>query len=349
VNRDDPAGVAELERAHKLAAAAGFDDHATRALANLACQAVEWCHFALAEDVLERVIGFAGARDLDGYVRHLLGYRAVLRLTLGDWAGARTDAEDAMAGPAQPGPFRCRAQVALGLLWSRTGDPRAGELLQTAARAAYEAGELQFVGPVAMALAEHFWLAGQPARSAAEARRGYELATRVGHPWFAGQLAYWQWRAGELETVPEEIAAPYRLLIDGRWREAAAEWERRGCAYARAEALACGDDQAVAEALRLLDGLGAVVPARRLRAELRDRGARVPRGPRPSTAADPTGLTARQREVLALLAEGLSNAEIAARLTLSAKTVDHHVSAVLGKLGVQSRGQAAAVARRAAG
>ena len=72
----------------------------------------------------------------------------------------------------------------------------------------------------------------------------------------------------------------------------------------------------------------------------------MPRGPRPSTAADPTGLTARQREVLTLLAEGLSNADIAARLTLSAKTVDHHVSAVLGKLGVPSRGQAAAAARR---
>jgi DNA-binding NarL/FixJ family response regulator len=95
-----------------------------------------------------------------------------------------------------------------------------------------------------------------------------------------------------------------------------------------------------------VDGLGAAGTARRLRAELRERGARVPRGPRRATAADPTGLTARQREVLVLLAEGLSNAEIAARLTLSAKTVDHHVSAVLGKLGVPSRGQAAAAAHR---
>lgn len=49
--------------------------------------------------------------------------------------------------------------------------------------------------------------------------------------------------------------------------------------------------------------------------------------------------------MLALLAEGLSNADIAARLTVSAKTVDHHVSAVLGKLGVSSRGRAAAAAR----
>jgi DNA-binding NarL/FixJ family response regulator len=116
--------------------------------------------------------------------------------------------------------------------------------------------------------------------------------------------------------------------------------------YARAEALSCGGAAAATEALREFDRLGAIRAARRLRAELRERGLRVPRGPRPSTAADPSGLTARQLEVLGLLADGLSNAEIAARLTVSPKTVDHHVSAVLGKLGVPRRGLAAAAARR---
>ena len=131
----------------------------------------------------------------------------------------------------------------------------------------------------------------------------------------------------------------------GDWRAAAAEWDARRCPYPRAEALAGGDAEATAEALRIFDAFGAVVRARRLRSDLRDRGLRVPRGPRPSTAADPTGLTARQLEVLGLLADGLSNAQIAARLTVSAKTVDHHVSAVLGKLGVPTRGLAAAAAR----
>jgi DNA-binding NarL/FixJ family response regulator len=135
------------------------------------------------------------------------------------------------------------------------------------------------------------------------------------------------------------------LIIAGRWRAAAAAWAQQGCLYPRAEALACGDAQAAAEALRIYDRLGAVRPARRLRAELRERGLPVPRGPRPATAAGPTGLTGRQQEVLVLLAEGLSNADIAARLILSVKTVDHHVSAVLGKLGVSSRGKAAAAAR----
>jgi len=113
----------------------------------------------------------------------------------------------------------------------------------------------------------------------------------------------------------------------------------------RAEALSAGDAEATSEALRIFDRFGAVRPARRLRGVLRERGLPVPRGPRPATAGDPTGLTGRQREVLALIAEGLSNADIAARLTVSAKTIDHHVSAVLAKLGVRNRGQAAAVAR----
>jgi DNA-binding NarL/FixJ family response regulator len=74
--------------------------------------------------------------------------------------------------------------------------------------------------------------------------------------------------------------------------------------------------------------------------------AQVPRGPQTATRADPAGLTGRQREILAMVADGLTNAEIAARLVLSVRTVDHHVSAVLTKLGVATRREAAAAARR---
>jgi DNA-binding NarL/FixJ family response regulator len=78
---------------------------------------------------------------------------------------------------------------------------------------------------------------------------------------------------------------------------------------------------------------------------LRELGVRrLPRRPRQATAANPAGLTARELEVLALLAADLRNAEIAARLHISEKTVDHHVSAILAKLGVRSRREAARVA-----
>jgi DNA-binding NarL/FixJ family response regulator len=148
--------------------------------------------------------------------------------------------------------------------------------------------------------------------------------------------------------VPVVVAEPYRLLLAGDWRAAAAAWQELGCPYQRALALACGDqDEAMLEALALLDGLGARQTAQRLRRQLRRRGTlRVPRGPTRATAANPAGLTGRQVEVLELLAQGLTNAEIAARLSLSVKTVGHHVSALLAKLGVGSRHQAVAAARR---
>lgn len=71
---------------------------------------------------------------------------------------------------------------------------------------------------------------------------------------------------------------------------------------------------------------------------------RIPRGPQPGTRAHPAGLTPRQTDILALLGEGLTNAEIAERLVLSVRTVDHHVSAVLAKLGATSRTEAVRLA-----
>jgi DNA-binding NarL/FixJ family response regulator len=99
------------------------------------------------------------------------------------------------------------------------------------------------------------------------------------------------------------------------------------------------------EAVRRLDALGAPVVVVRARQLMREQGVTaIPRGSRAATREDPLGLTAREREVLTLICEGASNAQIAERLVISTKTVDHHVSAILAKLGVTSRGEAAQAA-----
>jgi DNA-binding CsgD family transcriptional regulator len=206
--------------------------------------------------------------------------------------------------------------------------------------------EVQRIGPVAAARAEYFTLAGDGRRAAEEARRGLLLARAKGHPYHTAELAYRLWRATGENDEPATGSTPYHLLMRGDWAAAATAWAALGSRYAQVDALAQGDGPAVTEALRALAALGADAAAERVRADLRGRGVTSARGPRRSTIGNAAGLTARQLEVLALLADGLTNTDIAARLTLSPKTVEHHVSAVLDKLQVATRGQAIAAAHR---
>jgi DNA-binding CsgD family transcriptional regulator len=179
-------------------------------------------------------------------------------------------------------------------------------------------------------------------------------------PQVADEAGYWLCRAGDLDPGELGEAAdaddPYMLRGTGNWRAAAARWEQLGCPFERAAALAdADDDEVLLTAVKLADDLGAVALAARVRRRLRAQGTKgVPRGPQPATRANPAGLTARQLDVLELIGEGLTDAEIAQRLVLSVKTVNHHVAAILAKLGVDNRRDAArrypaAVARTGGG
>jgi DNA-binding CsgD family transcriptional regulator len=173
----------------------------------------------------------------------------------------------------------------------------------------------------------------------------YAMVCRLGVTRMEGELAYWMTRFGR-PIRPDHSGHPYALMAAGRWREAAAIWESLGCPYDRALALSeSGEKDDLLAALAELDTLGAEPLARRVRIRLRDLGVtRIPRGPVEGTRQNPAGLTERQLEVLRLLGQNLTNAEIAARLVLSVRTVDTHVAAVLAKLGLRSRRDAPAAA-----
>jgi DNA-binding CsgD family transcriptional regulator len=201
---------------------------------------------------------------------------------------------------------------------------------------------------VAAASAEIAWLNGRPTDVLQVTDEAFALAVRVDAGWAAGELAYWRWRAGIVEQIPAGAAEPYTLSIRGEWRRAADRWTELGCPYEAALALGDADDNdLMRRALDELQDLGARAAAAVVARRLRKRGARgLPRGPRPATQQNPAGLTGRELEVLSLVAQGLRNAQIAERLVLSERTVDHHVAAILRKLGVHTRVEASTYAAR---
>jgi DNA-binding CsgD family transcriptional regulator len=204
-------------------------------------------------------------------------------------------------------------------------------------------GELQRLCPVRTTRAEWAWLGGDLERVRAEAGSIYELALQSKHRWYIGQLAFWLWRAGALECVPEHAFEPYVFQIEGNWRKAAAAWRALGCPYEAAWALADSGSEAelryaYAEFVRLGAAPAASVVTQRLRAL---GVTKLPRGPRPSTQTNPFHLTNRELAVLELVAQRKRTNEISDVLFLSPRTVGHHITSILAKLEVHSRDEAA--------
>jgi DNA-binding CsgD family transcriptional regulator len=163
--------------------------------------------------------------------------------------------------------------------------------------------------------------------------------------WIHGELAFWGRRAVPTLEIPARIAEPYALMIAGNWEAAAAAWKCLGMPYEQALALAEGPEDALRDSLAIIEQLGAGPLGAIVRQRLRERGVRgIPRGPRSSTRDNPAGLTSREVQVLMLLVQGHTNTELAHRLHVSTRTVDHHVSSILEKLEVRSRTEAVAAA-----
>jgi DNA-binding CsgD family transcriptional regulator len=238
------------------------------------------------------------------------------------------------------------ALAVVALVRARRGDPDAVPLLDEARALADPTGELPRIAPVAAARAEVAWLVGDTAAIEEITAPALELARQTNSARAVGELQTWRMRAGIREEPDEIVPVPYSLQLAEDPVRAAELWAELGRPYEAALARAdSGDEPTLRRAHEELTSLDARPAAGIVARRLRDRGARaVPRGPRPSTRGNPAQLTSRELEVLGLVAEGLRNADIAKRLHLSPRTVDHHVSAILRKLDVKSRGEAAVVA-----
>jgi DNA-binding CsgD family transcriptional regulator len=319
-----------MERSLRIALEHGYQEHVARAYTNLGAASVRRGNDASAGRWLDEGIAYCRDRDLDSWVLYMQAWRARMLLDRGSWDDAVNDAEAVLAR-AGSSISRLPAAAVLGRIRARRGDPGASALLNEARELAMRTGEFQRLAPVAAARAEAAWLRGDAATAAAAAAEAFAKSENIEEPWARGELALWM----QFDTPPAGIAEPHALLIAGRYIDAADAFEALSRPWETAFALAQSESvDSLRRASAILESLGDATLLDIVRRKLRALGVR---GPREATRANPAGLTAREIEIVHLLHDGLRDADIAERLFLSPKTVGHHVSSILSKLGVKSR------------
>lgn len=311
--------------------------------------ALEAFRLPRAERALHQASDFSREADFDFGWQLATAYQALVRFRQGRYEEAEAVARQVLEDSTASVMSRHRALLALGYLRIRRGDGDPGPYLdELAASITPATTRLAVVVTCSSARAEAALAAGDTETALAVTEAAYHRALEQGSAWQIAEMAYWRWRAGGDPQLPEGVDGPFARQLRGRPASAARRWRRLGCPFEEALALSeTGEEAQLRQAYELFGSLGAAPAAATVAETLRRQGVRdLPLGPRPTTRANPAGLTSRELQVLGLLAEGLRNADIARRHRVSTRTVDHQVSAVLGKLGVRSQAEAVAEAMR---
>ncbi len=330
-----------LQQSLAIAVKNSYNEHAARAYTNLSCNWVMLKNYREAENFFDQGIRYCEERDLDAWSLYMLAWVARLKLETGHWKEACNIAEGLLKNEAQTPIIRIIVLVVVATIQMRRGEDDALGQLMEARKMASESMESQRILPVLSALLEYEWITGSAVLD--DKTLDVAKARIAGSETIFGnrEFVFWLRKARKQNLTLKNIQDGYYIDNTESALTAAAFWERNGSPYEEALALFEASDESKRKAIAIVQQLGATAVYERMKFEMRRSGIKkIPRGIRKATQSNPEFLTDRELDVLRLLQEGLHNKEIAARLFISAKTVDHHISAILYKLEVNSRTKA---------
>ncbi|HET9277059.1 MAG TPA: LuxR C-terminal-related transcriptional regulator, partial [Flavitalea sp.] len=340
-------GIDLLEESLSIALKNSFHEHAARAYSNLGSNALKLKKYGFAEQKLDEGIKYCEERDLDSARSIKLSLKSLLNLETGNWQKAYDIADNLLKNENHLSACTIVLLNVVSTIKMRRGDADALPLMLQAAKKAFDTTELQRIVPSLIALLEYEWLTGKIVI------RDEDLHTIKGvigqsiYNIDKNEFAFWLQKARKQHLPISTVCDEYDVSTVKKAQGAAVLWEKAGCPYRQALALFEGTDDDKRKAISIVHGLGADAVYEKMKMQMRNSGIRnIPRGMRKSTLSNPAQLTSRELDVLHLLKEGMQNKEIAGKLFISGKTVDHHISSILFKLDVNSRAKAVTEAVR---
>ncbi|SDD54851.1 Predicted ATPase [Dyadobacter soli] len=331
-------GLDVLRESLQIALDGSFHEHAARAYTNLAASSIRLKDFQFAGRILHEGISYCEKRDLDSWKNYMMSLEARMKLETGSWDEAQEIARQLLANEEQPVVVAIGPMIVIATIRMRRGEPGALPLLMRAKIKAFETMEPQRIIPAVVALLEYEWLTGEHALEAAELENTIEMTGTMGSIYENSEFYFWLSKVRMRELSAELI---YRNYLSANFSPASCTqplWSVNGCPYEKALMLFEGRETDKSEAIKTVRKMGAAATYEKLKSLMLASGIRrIPRGIRKSTSANAANLTLRELDVLQLLKNGMQNKEIADKLIISVKTVEHHISAVLVKLNVNSR------------
>jgi len=339
---ENESGEQDLLKSLEISIEKDFFEHATRAYVNLGSIHLQQRNLFAADKYFARGLDYGNEKDIYVFSLCMAGHYAKTKLQFGLWEESIDLANYVLKQKSAPPGNTVMPLNVLAVIRARRNDPGALKLINETMALAFKMGEMEKIVSVVSAKAEYFWLQNKLDDFTDELSSIYFKVLRTNNPWAIGEIAYWIWKAGRLQEIPEIISKPYLLQIQGKWKEASELWNGLHCPYEQALALSEGDEASMKKSIEIFERLGASATVQLIKQKMRESGIKsIPKGPRQTTKANPSGLTKRELEVLKLVSHGLSNSDIARELFISPKTVDHHISAVFSKLNIHSRIEAA--------